>query len=321
MKISVVIPCYRSEKTIRPVVLKLAEDLGKRPENDYEIILVNDRSPDRVWKEIVRLTETVPNLCCLNLAKNFGQHSALMAGYGMCTGDVVVSMDDDGQTESGQIYTLIDALSEEIDVVYADYPVKQETPFRRFGSMLNAKMNETMIGKPQNIVPNSYFAAKAYIIQEILKYRNAYPYVDGLIFRTTSNIGKVEIEHKKRLEGTSGYTFIKLLKLWMNGFTAFSVKPLRMATITGLACALLGFLYGAVIIVSRFYDHSPIVGWSSLMAVLLFVGGMIMIMLGIVGEYIGRVYICINNSPQYVVKDMVRSPETGQKGPAQVRKG
>ncbi len=305
MKLSVVIPCYRSENTIRSVVFKLIEDIEKRPENSYEIILVNDSSPDHVWDEIVNLAKAIPNLCGVSLARNFGQHAALMAGYRLCTGDVVVSMDDDGQTDSEQIYKLIDALNEETDVVYADYPEKQESLFRRMGSSFNDRMNVIMMDKPKAIAPNSYFAAKFYVIKEILKYQNAYPYVEGLIFRTTRSIGKTEIHHKKRMDGTSGYTFGKLVGLWMNGFTAFSVKPLRIATITGLICAVFGFVYGIVIIISRFFDSSPMPGWSSLMAALLFVGGMIMIMLGLVGEYIGRVYICINNSPQYVVKETI----------------
>ncbi len=305
MKLSVVIPCYRSEQTIRGVVEELITTMHTRSEMDYEIILVNDSSPDGVWGVIKTLCEENPHIKGICLAKNFGQHSALMAGYRLCTGDYVISMDDDGQSAGNELYRLVDVLETGYDVVYADYPVKKENTFRLLGSDLNSKMNEIMIDKPKGIVPNSYFIARKFIIDEMLRYENAYPYVDGLIFRATKNIGKVEITHRSRESGRTGYTLKKLISLWLNGFTSFSVKPLRMATVCGGLCAVLGMIYGVVIVIQRFFDHSPIVGWSSMMAVLLFVGGMIMIMLGLIGEYIGRIYICMNNSPQYVIREIL----------------
>lgn len=303
MKISVVIPCYRSEMTIKKVTDQVIASISSRSGVDYEIILVNDCSPDGVWDVISKMCEENPKIYGICLAKNFGQHSALMAGYHFCTGDYVISMDDDGQSDSNGIYRLVDRLEEGFDVVYADYPEKKENMFRLFGSYLNEKMNEIMIDKPKGIVPNSFFIARNFIVKEMLKYENAYPYIDGLIFRATKNIGKVEITHKEREYGKSGYTLGKLFSLWMNGFTAFSVKPLRMSTVAGVIFAILGFIFGIVVIVQRIFDNAPISGWSSMMAVLLFIGGMIMIMLGIIGEYIGRIYICLNNSPQFVIRE------------------
>lgn len=304
MKLSVVIPCYRSEATIQGVVKEIVDTIGIRQGVDYEIILVNDGSPDDVWSVISKICEDNNKVRGICLAKNFGQHSALMAGYHFCTGDYVISLDDDGQSAANELYRLVDRLEEGFDVVYADYPEKKENLFRLFGSFLNEKMNEIMIDKPRGIVPNSYYIAKIFVIKEMLKYENAYPYVDGLIFRATKNIGKVDITHRSRQTGRSGYTLGKLISLWMNGFTAFSVKPLRMATVAGSFCAVIGFIFGIVVIIQRLFDNSPISGWASTMAVLLFIGGMIMIMLGIIGEYLGRIYICINNSPQFVIREM-----------------
>lgn len=304
MKLSIVIPCYRSEATIKGVVREVVDTVVTRPEVDYEIVLVNDCSPDDVWNVISEICDENPKVHGVCLARNFGQHSALMAGYHFCTGDYVISMDDDGQSAANELYRLVDRLEEGFDVVYADYPVKKENPFRLFGSFLNEKMNEVMIDKPKGIVPNSYYIAKRFVVKEMLKYENAYPYVDGLIFRSTRNIGKVQITHRSREVGKSGYTLGKLLSLWMNGFTAFSVKPLRMATVAGSLCAIAGFVYGIVVIIRRLFDNSPISGWSSTMAVMLFIGGMIMIMLGLIGEYLGRIYICINNSPQFVIREV-----------------
>ena len=305
MKISVVIPCYRSQNTIRGVVNELMTTMQTRPETEYEIILVNDCSPDNVWSVIKEICQENKNVRGVCLARNFGQHSALMAGYHLCTGDYIISMDDDGQSAANELFRLVDTLEEGYDVVYADYPVKKESAIRLLGSELNAKMNEIMIDKPKGIVPNSYFIVRKFIVKEMLKYENAYPYVDGLIFRATKNIGKVEITHREREEGCSGYTLKKLISLWLNGFTAFSVKPLRIATLCGGMCAVAGMLYGVFIVIQRIFDSAPIAGWSSMMAALLFIGGMIMLMLGMVGEYIGRIYICMNNSPQYVIREVL----------------
>lgn len=312
MKLSVVIPCYRSEQTIKGVVEELVATMHTRVEVDYEIILVNDASPDNVWCVIQSLCEENAKVKGICLAKNFGQHSALMAGYRMCTGDYVISMDDDGQSAGNELFHLVDALETGYDVVYADYQVKRESGFRILGSNMNSKMNEIMIDKPKGIVPNSYYIARKFIIDEMLRYENAYPYVDGLIFRATKNIGKVEITHRDRESGSTGYTIKKLISLWLNGFTSFSVKPLRMATFCGGMCAVVGIIYGVVIVIQRLFDNSPIAGWSSTMAVLLFIGGMIMIMLGLIGEYIGRIYICMNNSPQYVVREVVENSDRGE---------
>lgn len=309
MKLSIVIPCYRSEQTIRSVVEELVSTVQTRPETDYEIILVCDCSPDNVWDVIKTLCAENSRIQGVCLAKNFGQHAALMAGYRRCTGDYVISLDDDGQSAGNELFRLVDTLETGYDVVYADYPVKKESWFRLFGSNVNSWMNEVMIDKPKGIVPNSYYIAKAFVIREILKYDNAYPYIDGLIFRTTRNIGKVAITHRAREVGSSGYTLKKLVSLCLNGFTTFSVKPLRLATIAGVICACLGFVYGITIIIQRLYDQAPISGWSSLMAMLLFIGGMIMMMLGMIGEYIGRIYICLNNSPQYVIREVISQPE------------
>ena len=305
MKLSFVIPCYRSERTIRAVVNELVETVKTRPGTDYEIILVNDCSPDGVWNVICDICRENSNVHGISLARNFGQHAALMAGYRQCSGEYVISLDDDGQSSGDQLFRLVDALETGYDVVYADYPVKKESAFRLLGSHVNSWMNEVMLEKPKDIVPNSYYIAKAFVIREIVKYENAFPYIDGLIFRVTKKIGKVEIIHREREYGSSGYTLKKLIGLWLNGFTTFSVKPLRIATFLGVICACMGFIYGFIVVIQRLFDQTPIAGWSSMMAMLLFIGGMLMMMLGMMGEYIGRIYICLNNSPQYVIREMI----------------
>lgn len=304
MRISFVIPCYRSEKTIEAVVKEIIDTVSLR-DDDYEIIMVSDNSPDNVYSVIKRMCAENPKLKGAELAKNFGQHAALMAGYSMCDGDIVVSLDDDGQIPVDEVYSLIDKMNEGYDVVYGTYAEKQHSPFRNWGSRLNDKMAEALIGKPKNIRITSYYAAKGYVIKEMLNYDKAYPYVMGLVLRTTNRIGNVPVKHRKRQEGESGYTLKKLISLWMNGFTAFSVKPLRIATVLGVVCAFIGFVFGAYTVINKLVNPDVLMGYSSIMAVLLFIGGMIMLMLGLIGEYIGRMYISMNNSPQYVVRDTI----------------
>lgn len=302
--ISVVIPCYGSEKTIEKVVDCCVDTLKQR-NNSFEIILINDCSKDNVWQKINALSKKYKKIIGINLAKNFGQHAALMAGYRESKGEIVVALDDDGQTNPCDMWKLIDKINEGYDVAIAKYPVLKESLFRRIGSQVNKKMTELLADKPKNIRGSSYKAIKRYIVDEIIKYDKPYPYVAGLVYRTTKNITEVEIEHHDRIEGKSGYSLSKLFNLIMNGFTAFSIKPLRIATYLGFAVAIFGFIYGIVIIVRKIIDSSITVGYSSIMATLLFVGGIIMILLGMIGEYVGRIYISINNSPQYVIKEKI----------------
>lgn len=304
MKISFVIPCYRSEKTIEGVVAEIKSVVGQRPEVDYEIIMVSDHSPDDVYAVIEKMCAAdSKHLRGILLAKNFGQASALMAGFSRAVGDVVFSVDDDGQAPVDAIWRLVDKMENGgYDVVFGTYPAKKHNIFRNLGSDVNHWMGVWLVGKPKGLHTTSFYAVRRFILDETLKYQGPYPYIGGLFFRITKNIGKVEVLHRKRVEGSSGYTFSKLLGLWMNGFTAFSVKPLRLATWAGVLCAALGFLAGVWVIVKKlFLLPSVPMGYSSLMAVILFLGGMLMLMLGLIGEYIGRIYICINQSPQYVV--------------------
>ena len=167
-----------------------------------------------------------------------------------------------------------------------------------------------MLGKPKELYISSYFAAKRFIVDDMLRYEQSYAYVIGLVLRATKNIANVEVKHRARTEGTSGYTLKKLFSLWFNGFTAFSIKPLRIATAIGCFCATTGFLYGIYTIIKKFILASDVTaGFSALMSVLVFIGGMIMLMLGLIGEYLGRIYICMNNSPQYVIREKVGKKE------------
>lgn len=313
-KLSFVIPCYGSETTIEIVVHDLVNTLHQRPEYDYEIILVNDCSPDNVWERIKALVLENPKIIGINLAKNFGQHSALMAGYRRSTGDLIISLDDDGQTPARELFTLVDKIREGWDVVYASYEHKMHNGFRNFGTWMNEKMTESLLGKPKGLRVTSYFIMRRFIADEILRYQNAYPYIEGLIFRATKHIANAPVTHHSRMVGQSGYTFKKLITLWFNGFTAFSVKPLRIATICGTVSAFLGFCYGLYVVIRKLVDPTIEMGWSSIISSIFLMGGLILVMLGLIGEYIGRIYISINNAPQYTIRETFEHPRPESEG-------
>lgn len=306
-KISFCIPCYRSEQTLPKVVEEINDTMSKMTDKyDYEIVLVNDCSPDDTYSVIEKLAANQDNILGINLAKNFGQHAALMAGFHYISGDILVCLDDDGQTPADEVGKLLQAIEDGQDVAYARYEHKKHSLFRNFGSWVNEKMLQFLLKKPKELYVSSYFAARRFVVDEMLKYDKSYPYVIGLVLRSTNRIVNVDINHREREIGTSGYTLGKLLTLWMNGFTAFSVTPLRVSTYTGSIFAVCGFIYGIYTIIKHFVVAQAPMGYDSLMSALMFIGGMILMMLGLVGEYIGRMYIGMNSAPQYVIRDMTK---------------
>ncbi len=302
--VSFVIPCYRSELTLRGVIDEIKQTMQGMPEYSYEIVLVNDSSPDGTWDVIRELAAANDNMIGIDLSRNFGQHAALMAGYAAVSGDIVVSLDDDGQTPASEVGKLLKGIEEGSDVVYAAYSHKQHTLFRNIGSRINDLMTCVMLGKPKDLQVSSYFAAKRFIIDEALKYRHSYPYVIGLVLRSTNRIINVPVEHRARETGRSGYTFGKLISLWMNGFTAFSIKPLRIATTVGFISTLISVIYGIYTIIKKFIRPDVPIGFSALACIVLFVGGVVMVMLGMIGEYLGRTSMSVNENPQYVIREV-----------------
>ena len=307
MDISFVIPCYCSSKTLPFVIAEVKMAMEKIDISDYEIILVNDCSPDegKTWQKIVDLCVEDPHIKGVNLAKNGGQGAAIMAGLSQAEGKLVAVGDDDGQT----VYEVIPEMIQEIhnknfDIVCGKYTDRgQRSLIRSFGSWFNWKMMCYTLEIPSNIALSIFFVAKKFVIEEILKYTNPYPYILGLMAQTTHNIGNIEVEQRERLVGKSGYTFSKLISVWMDGMTAFSVKPLRIAALLGFLFAGAGFLIGIITILRKLIYPDILAGYSSMIAALMLIGGIIMVILGLIGEYIGRIYICLNHCPQYVIKE------------------
>lgn len=279
----------------------------------WELVLVNDCSPDNTFEVIRNLCISNPNIIGINLARNFGQHAALMAGFNQVSGDIIVCMDDDEQTPGNEVGKLLEKIEEGYDVAYARYVSKKHSIFRNIGSRINSKMTEFLLDKPKDLYISSYFAIRRYIVDEMVKYDHSFPYVIGLVLRSTKNIANVDVTHRERQEGSSGYSIQKLLSLWMNGFTAFSVKPLRLASLLGLILAAVGFISTIILVLNKLAHPSEVMlGWSSTMAVMMLIGGVLLIVLGIIGEYIGRIYICINKSPQYIIREKVQGKKSSE---------
>jgi len=302
MTISIIIPVFNSEKTIEIVCNKI-KDVSK--DNYYfEIILVNDNSQDNSLNICKTLTEINDYIILLNLAKNFGQHAALLAGLNYATGDYIVFLDDDLQTPPEEITNLIAKLEEGYDVVYANYKSKKHSKFQNIGSKINNIMANIILKKPKNLRITSYFIIKKFIANEILKYTGPYPYLGGLILRSTDNIGILNIDHKEREFGKTNYNFIKLFRLWLNGYTNFSIKPLRISFIFGISTSIVSFILAIIFTIRKIIDPNIFIGWTSIIVALFFFFGLQLIVIGFIGEYVGRIFLTLNKQPQYVIKDI-----------------
>lgn len=303
--ISFVIPCYCAQDTIESVIQEILEEVAKQEQYGYEIILVNDFSTDHTSAVLKNLEQDNHNIVVVELAKNFGQPAAILAGFQKVTGDYVVCMDDDGQMPVESVFDLIHAMEEGADVVFGRYDSPKQNTLRNLGSRVNVWMSEILLSKPKDLYISSFWAARRYVIDELVRYDSSYPYMAGLLLRTTRNMVNIPVVHRPRESGSSGYTFFKLLNLWLNGFTAFSVKPLRFATFCGLFCAIIGFIFSIVMVIRKLLNPAILIGYASTITVILFIGGILMMLLGLVGEYVGRIYISINKAPQYVVRSVI----------------
>ncbi len=298
--LSIVIPCYNSEKSINIVHKEVVKTLKGY---QYEIILVNDGSKDDTWNVISGLAKKDKNTIAINLSRNFGQHSAIMAGFKHSKGDIIVGLDDDGENNPQDIPKLLEKLEEGYDCVCASYD-SHTSATRKLGTKLNDWMACQMIGKPKNITLTSLYAVKRFVVDQVNKYDNPYPYIAGLFLQATKNWGTVQLKKSERLYGKSGYSLKKLFSLWMNGFTAFSIKPLRVASYLGIFMGACGFIGVIILIIKKIINSNIMIGYTSIASLLLLIGGVILFVLGVIGEYIGRIYLSLNNSPQFVIKEI-----------------
>ena len=303
-KITLVIPVYNSSNTITKLVDKCIDVFSSY--QSLEIILVNDFSHDNSHKTCIDIYEKHSDIITyIELAKNFTEHNAVMCGLNYSNGDYIVTIDDDGQNDPIDAKRLVEeAIKNSYDVVFAKYNKKKHNLIRNLGSWFNGKVANIMLNKPKNLYLCTFRAISKELVSEIIKYDLPYPYVDGLILRTTSNIGTHSVNHNARTQGKSGYTISKLIRLWLNMFTNFSIFPLRAATILGFVFSIIGFLIGVLTIYEKIVDPTVPIGWASIVFICSLLGGIQLLAIGMIGEYLGRLFIGVNKQPQYVVASM-----------------
>lgn len=305
MLISIVIPCYRSENTVAEVVEEVKREILSREGNDYQIILVNDCSPDGTFHVIQRLAEEDPNIVGLDLARNYGQNNARLAAVPYIKGDVAICMDDDGQHPADQIYRLVDKINEGYDLVYAHFAKQKQTLFRRMASRVHTRLQEITGAKMKGIFNSPFLAWSRFSIQMLKYYHSPFVSAGAYLMRVTTRVANIEMQQRKRIAGTSNYTVKKLVNLWLTEFTNFSLVPLRLAGIAGAFSAALGVLFGIVLVIRKLLYPSVAAGYTSTIVILLVVGGIIMLMLGLLGEYIGKIYMTISDLPQYIIRSEI----------------
>jgi undecaprenyl-phosphate 4-deoxy-4-formamido-L-arabinose transferase len=301
IRVSIVVPVYNGSATVTELVERLGEEL--RPTYDLEIVLVDDGSPDNSAEVLRGLAVRFDWVRPVFLSRNFSEHNAVMAGLNYATGDYVVIMDDDLQNPPTEVIKLVSKLQEGYEVVYSRYDEKKHSPFRNFGSWVNDRVATIMLDKPSDLYLCSFKALSRFVVDEVKKFDGPFPYIDGLVLRVTRNIAVVTVEHHDRAVGRSNYTFIKLLRLWVNMFTSFSILPLRLASLLGLAIAGLGLVAAAVFAIERLRDPSIPMGWASMVVSIMVLSGAQLFTLGMLGEYLGRMFLKIGGEPQFIVRE------------------
>jgi len=324
LQLSVVIPVYRSADCLQALVAALSAAL--RPLDwRYEIILVNDCSPDESWAVIEQLCCRDPNVVGIDLRRNFGQDNALLTGIRFARARYIAIMDDDLQHDPEDLPGMLCALEKGFDVVYGQFRKKHHKSWKNLGSWFNGKLAEWVLNKPKGIYLSPYKVIRREVAELICGYHGSEPYIDGLLLQVTSRIVQVSVSHRPRYSGQSTYTLWKSLRVWARVAFSFSVKPLRLVTVLGVLFSALGVLLGSAVILYRLSSPESFgpntVGWASLITAVLFLGGIQMIFLGILGEYAGRTYLRVNEQPQTAIRTVLGRFGVSESAPGRPRQG
>lgn len=309
--VSIVIPVYRSASILPTLAARLQEVLDLHlGAGRYETILVHDHGPDDSWKVITELARDRPWLRGIDLRRNSGQHNALMAGIGQARGRHIVTMDDDLQHNPEDIPRILQAL-ESADLCYVQFESRQHATWKRLGSAFNDWVATRLLNKPRGLYLSPFRGFRAGVRDEAVRYRGPFVYLDGLLLQSTDNITTITARHHAREDGQSGYSLGKSIALWLQMATSFSIVPLRLVSMAGMAASLVAFAFAALILVRKLMMPEMAVGWASLIVAILFMGGLQLLALGAIGEYVGRVLLNVNQRPQYVIGDTVNLDRDG----------
>ncbi|HBB13988.1 MAG TPA: glycosyl transferase family 2 [Treponema sp.] len=301
-EISIVIPVYNSHECIGELSRQIADALKGI---DYEQIMVNDCSRDSSWEEIKKESKKNPNLIGINLRKNGGQDSAILTGLNYARGNWIVIMDDDLQHSPYDILKLYDEAKKGFDVVYANFSSKKQQLWKNMGSWFNGKISEIALQKPKEVYLSPFKILCHGVIQEIINFNNLFPYIDGLIFQVTRNITQIPVEHHKRELGKSNYNLAKSIKVFLRMLFGFSITPLYITFHIGTISAFTGIILAIYYMIEYFTGKADVSGWTTIVVLILILGGGILLSLGIIGRYLGQVYLTVNNVPKFIIKETV----------------
>jgi len=324
LALSIVIPVYHSADCLEALNAAISQALVPLG-IPYEVILVNDCSPDESWTVIEQLCRLHANVVGVDLRRNFGQDNALLTGIRLARGQYIAVMDDDLQHDPNDIPALVSGLQAGFDVVYAQFRKKRHKVWKNLGSWFAGKVAEWVLNKPRDIYLSPYKVFRREVADLICNYHGAEPYIDGLLLQVTSRIAQVPVEHKPRYSGKSTYTLLESTRIWTRIAFSFSVKPLRLVTVLGLAFSVLGVLLGTAVILYRLSSPQSFpentAGWASLIVAVLFLGGIQMIFFGILGEYAGKTYLRVNDQPQTAVRAVLGRGDRLESNPSSVWNG
>ncbi|MBL9201322.1 MAG: glycosyltransferase [Opitutaceae bacterium] len=301
-----VVPLYQSAESIGAVVREIE---GLVIPGGHEIVLVHDGSGEptsRVARELVR-TARIP-ITLVEHARNFGEHNAVLSGWRRARGAHIVNLDDDGQNPPAEAVRLWEhARATGLDVVFGHYEEKKHSAWRNLGSRFTSRMTDWALDKPRGFYLSSFRCVSAFAASQVVTYAGPFPYIDGLLLQVTQRIGSITVRHEARVAGASTYTLRRLVRLWLSAWINFSVLPLRVATMLGIAIAFCGVVALGLVAWLWLNDTGPATGWGWIMAGLLIFSGTQLVMLGLFGEYLGRMFLAVNQRPQSVVREEVRS--------------
>jgi glycosyltransferase involved in cell wall biosynthesis len=306
--LSFIVPLYHSAETIGSVVHDIE---ALTIPGGHEIVLVHDGSGEptsAACRTLVRDAK-VP-IILIEHARNYGEHNAVLTGWRHARGAHLVNLDDDGQNPPAEAVRLWQHAKETgLDVVFGHYEAKQHSLWRNFGSWFTNRMTDWALDKPHGFYLSSFRCVSAFVAKQVVPYAGPYPYIDGLLLQVTQRIGSISVRHEPRRAGTSTYTLRRLMRLWLSAWVNFSVLPLRVATVVGLVIAVSGVLALGWVAWLWWQNQGPGYGWGWLMAALAIFSGTQLVLLGLIGEYVGRMFLAINQRPQAVVREVVRSAD------------
>lgn len=303
---SIVIPVYNSEDIVSETVDQIVNFM-RGSGHKFEIVLVNDGSTDTSWEVIRHLPDSFPEVVSIDLLRNSGQHTAVFCGIAHARGDYIITMDDDLQNPPPEIGKLIGKIHEGYDLVFAQFEQKQHSLFRRLGSIMVGYLNHKVFNKPKDLILTNFRIFTAEVAKRMLRSKVKKPYIPGELLKAARNCANVTTLHSPRLHGKSNYTIYKILALLARLLFSYSSFPLRLLSRIGGGVALLSLMLGTFFLVRSLFVDTETAGWASLIVMISFLQGLIILMLGIVGEYLAKLLNQMSEESPYEVVEVVRN--------------